>query len=80
MYAQVLDNFAGHDSVIKRAARHTKFLSFLCGGTGELLEPNEPFSWIAGNPEELQACLLGYKDFVARPIYLPYDVCVAEYR
>ena len=78
-YAQPLDNFTAHDSVIKRVNHHTKFLSFLGGGTGEVVESDDLFTSITTNPEELKVCLQGFREFVERPAYLPYDVSVAQY-
>ena len=78
-YVQPLDNFTAHDSVIKRVNRHMKFLSFLGGGTGEVVESDDLFASITTNPEELKVCLQGFREFVERPAYLPYDVSVAQY-
>lgn len=78
-YAQLLDNFTVHDSIIKRANCHTKFLSFLGGGTGEVVESGDLFTSITTNPEELKVCLQGFREFVEHPAYLPYDVSIAQY-
>lgn len=58
-----------YDSVIKKTARHVKFLAALNGETPDL---DSPFARIEAIPMEMRACVSAYREFLHRPAYLPY--------